>query len=677
MSLLLCVSALVQAQAPSPADLREHDELQRRDLSIPGSRMVINPYHFKAPAEELSPSDYSNSPLLPLHVGYLTIENDRREAKGRFGREYKDVLQIRKKSENGTLEVAETYNTAWYPYSLPFSAEYKDGTQLTGYDFFVDENTLTRVLQPGKGAFVLSGTVQGKISVDDKNYTLIIQAPNVTYTIGIKGLANRNVSYYATEEDLQKQENITTAEKAVYWMIGLPAQKRIDITVRFSLPEEPVTPIAFSKSQIDKAYTARINFWNDFLQNKVPHPLNFDLTNVPNKGVTPEQLRLTYYKAWVFLAQNVLPPQDARYPYYQVATGKVSLWDEGHAIAPFSAAWESFVGLQLYAYIDPEVSWSSLKGLLSLVEADGMLGGESLPSRKAHSAWLLYELTGDKDSLEEVFPALERYLNWRMTQPRWIHRSSTPEDEKDAEFVVSAIVDMEYMAFIATALGKEKDAADWQTKRSRFIEQYKAWFWKTPQDLPVQYVNHWPNRNQFPIRITTGLYIPEMQGDYLDGLMGMFYKYYDTDKVFAGFKDPKYPDVDFTIYGLILRKKDVLARGLIETNLRDVVRTNVFSESYYGAETPYPSGVRPSLFGMAAIIDFTLLKNGYMYTKGTPSLVNIYGDAETGVKNIRYKGKRLDIYRVKGNEVEVSGEVFEKPQRIPVDPGEIKMIFGF
>ncbi len=100
----------------------------------------------------------------------------------------------------------------------------------------------------------------------------------------------------------------------------------------------------------------------------------------------------------------MIPADKQRYPYPQLATGKASLWDEGEPRAPFSAAWESFLGTQFYAFIDPQTAVASFKGLMSLVDQEGMLGGESLPSRKAQTAMVLYRLTGDREMLKETYP---------------------------------------------------------------------------------------------------------------------------------------------------------------------------------------------------------------------------------------------------------------------------------
>jgi len=109
---------------------------------------------------------------------------------------------------------------------------------------------------------------------------------------------------------------------------------------------------------------------------------------------------------------------------------------------------------------------------------------------------------------------------------------------------------------------------------------------------------------------------------------------------------------------LLQNGKYLLARNMIECNLRDVVRAQrVFAEAYRAvtptpggaspeenrnrarmglvSDTPYPSGVRPSLFGVATIIDFVLLKNGYMYREAKQSPFNLYPDEQTGVGNVR------------------------------------------
>ena len=128
--------------------------------------------------------------------------------------------------------------------------------------------------------------------------------------------------------------------------------------------------------------------------------------------------------------------------------------------------------------------------------------------------------------------------------------------------------------------------------------------------------------------------LSEIKGDYLDGLLGKFYTYYNTDKAFGGFHAPKYPDMDYTIYGLLDNGKTGLAQNLLECNLRDVVRAQrVFAETYAGEVIPLPDGVRPSIFGAAAMIDFLLLKNGFSY-RDALHITPLSDNGTTGVENL-------------------------------------------
>lgn len=616
-----CISTLC-AQIPTADALRETDSLQRRDLSMLGSRIIINPLNFNTDSKEVTALSYNadTDNILPLNVGYLTIDNN--PAGNRFGRVFNNLLKIHKPAKNGSDTIrCLSVNTEWLPYALPFNATYSDGTKLSGYDFLYDENTIARVLNfTQKEKFVVSGALKNEVKTEKQNDVLIVRSKTCKYAVAFhsvsKGTINRSLT-----DGKQWSAEISGTNKAI-------------VTVTFALLEESdETLLARVRAvkNIDKAYAARIDYYNDFLKNRIPHPLNFAINHIDKKGVTTDDIRLTYYKAWVFLDQNILPPEGNRFPYYQMVTGKPSLWDEGHPLAPFSATWESFIGMQLYAFVNPEVSWSCLKGLMSLVDADGMLGGESLPSRKAHTAWLLYKLTGDKQSLGEIYSATERYLKWRMRNPRWIYGSHDFKDEKDIEFAVSVCVDMGYMIDIAKALDMPDAAKEWESERTGYIEQCRKWFWTSPQEIPTSHPNSRPRQGN-PIMITTAMILPEIKGDYFEGLLGKFYTYYDTGKAFGNFSAPKYPDMDFTIYGLLQNGKNTLARNMLECNLRDVVRAQrVFAEVYSGLDIPYPSGVRPSIFGAATIIDFSLLKNGYMYREAKQSSVNLYPDEETGV----------------------------------------------
>lgn len=51
--------------------------------------------------------------------------------------------------------------------------------------------------------------------------------------------------------------------------------------------------------------------------------------------------------------------------------------------------------------IDPETAWNAFEGLMSLTDKDGVIGGESLPSRKPKQPGYFYQTTQDKERLEK------------------------------------------------------------------------------------------------------------------------------------------------------------------------------------------------------------------------------------------------------------------------------------
>src|SRR3954452_8156690 len=93
----------------------------------------------------------------------------------------------------------------------------------------------------------------------------------------------------------------------------------------------------------------------------------------------------------------------------------------------------------------------------------GELGGESLPSRKAQTAWILYQATGDREKLESIYDALKIHLDWEKENMRWVLHSHNYLDERDSEFVASLIFDVQYASKIASELGHTDDAAQWDS----------------------------------------------------------------------------------------------------------------------------------------------------------------------------------------------------------------------
>ena len=167
---------VVGAQPPKSTDLMEEGGLQRRDLSIEGSRIVINPYDFDKNPDEITPVVYSNASSLPLNVAYLSTNNN--DKGNRFGREVKKLLLLLTDTGEGYSE-ALTYQTQWMPHALPFSATYPQNVYVEGTDFFYDENTLVRSVRfRSNTRIVLAGSIPGKVDYH-KSY-LTIEHPDFT-----------------------------------------------------------------------------------------------------------------------------------------------------------------------------------------------------------------------------------------------------------------------------------------------------------------------------------------------------------------------------------------------------------------------------------------------------------------------------------------------------------------
>ena len=673
---VLCLAAWAGfAHPPKSVDLMESDARQRRDLSLPMSRVVLNFFDFKSTNTAFR---FSTAPNLPLHAAWLSTEkNDTsKKAASRFSRTVPELFTLYRSDgpsfeatvTNAAVSLAAGFKMAWTPHALPFSASYSNGSVVVGEDFLSDEQTALRTMRFAgtPSGFYVAGRFAGKAEVAGDG--IVIRNGHIRYAVAASAKGRFEVIAPAKQLRAFGDPNVSEAawggaasgvepRERGRWFFRVDTDTLPDGELRLAaaFAEEDDTDEACMKAArravkgtcAVEARHAREAQWDRLLA-LVPEPRNTDLLKqVEPKGATAEGIRQAYYKAWVFTIQNVMPPDKKRYPYPQLAAGKPSLWDEGEARAPFSAAWESFLGMQFYAYVDPQVSWQAFKGLMSLVDAEGMLGGESLPSRKAQTAMILYRLTGDKRALAETYPALCRYLTWRMKITHWIYGDMKPDpNKKDAEFAFSAIIDMEHVASIAEILGKPEEAAQWRAKRAAFFDQAKTWFWQTPTTPPIQNWNRTcrPNDQNNTVWVTTGLYMDGLlSGDYLASMVARFDRDFDPNANFAGFFMPKYPDMSYSVYGLLTHGLTGRARGTMEAAVRDIVRAGApFAEQYIGDDFR-ADGVRPSLFGSSMVLDFTLLMNGYKYDRGVPAAVITLPRQEGGVSGLLLWGRRYDL----------------------------------
>lgn len=547
------------------------------------------------------------------------------------------------------------FDTEWAPHELRFRADYPHNLKLEGIDFFLNTNRVCRSLAliPGSrdASILLGGNYSGQLTFHADHAIVMVKGEKYSFAIRIVGKHEEGIAYYANYSDYVSGCNsLVEPPRSGYWQLKLPVSDNagdgIQIVVSFPGPNETAEQLlrglcndSFASLRGEGLADRRAQnerYWNALLA-KVPRPALFSLEHVPSKGITSRQIEEQYYKSWVFLASNVLDRSpEAGYPYPQLCCGKPSLWGAGAKEAPYSASWESLFAIQLYAYIDPDLAWEAFKGLMSLVAPSGMLGGESLPSRKAQTAMILYELTGDKQSLRAVYPAIGNYLRWRADNPRWILGAIDNQSSKDSEFVVSALIDIAYFIRISELLGLQAEIPYWQQTSATLLAQYTEWFWDKPGGFAHQYYDVTTGQRSpgCTTWVLTGIYLPSLDRSFVDSMLQRFSEEFDIQKPFGGLPYPKHPDINFAIYGLVRLGLLEEARQLVEVCVRDVTLAGFFAEQYDVEDVPYPTGVRPSIFGCAQLIECVLMKNGYRLELGKPYQMRLF-DEQGRVENIQ------------------------------------------
>lgn len=591
---------------------------ERRWLSFPGSQLCLNP----------SSGDF-HVPATPANValdvgGYVGTEVLR----------LPNVVTVGLASGTDATAIPEqatAQHTTWYPYKLTLEAAYAEGEKVSACDFFEDaQSTLVRVIQlqnAGGKSLVLGGHVPGqiKLSWDGQNHALLATGSNYSYALVFARLEGDSWRPQVLGQPPTLGDNS--------WRLDLPqntGQGCYGVSFGFAAGKAggPAAVQRASKALARPVQPALANVkaaFDTFLR-KVPLPTHWGLQMVPALGVTPEQQRQEYYMAWTFINQSLIGslPENPAYPYPQISLGKSALWSGGEHSSPATCGWESFLGIQWLSFVDPQTAWQAYEGIMSLVDDQGRLGGESLPSRKAQTAWVLYQQQPDQQRLAAVYPAIKRYLLWREQNPRWIFGGNNAPDEKDIEFVVSWILDTGYAAQIADALGKPDDAAAWRSKIPPMIANMRQWFFSDPRELHQFYFTRsgkysTEGRNEVrPVMILTALNVCPLPAGLGGRLLETFARIHQPAESGDGFNYLKYPDNNLVAYGLI-EHGITEAQPFIEAVLRDCIRGGEFAEVVEkGAHGPMTSGVKPSLFNAMNIIEFTWLLNEVRYDSGRP-----------------------------------------------------------
>ena len=508
----------------------------------------------------------------------------------------------------------------------------------------------------GPTSLTLSGQFMGSIHWDEAQNTLLLQGDGYCAALCVSRHA-KWLGVRASPLDWALGGGPTAGTSGTWRLAfsGLRPGDSIVIAARFvpspggmSQAREAAQAQA-SDARFRAAVAKNEADWNRRLA-LVPRPLDFTPRSVEAKGVPPADVRRAYYRAWVFLWQDTLPPMPENgFSYPQVCTGKPSLWGDGAPHSESTAAWDGAEAMQALALVEPGLTWEAAQGLMSQVEADGYLAGEALPTVLAQTFWQVYEQTGDKDKLRENYPALKRYVTWKIAHPRWVYPNKSradvkPSTQKDNEYVVHELLDMGYALKIAEALGLPGEAAFWRQQRRQAADNYLHWFLPPPGDVVYRvYASDTDPGTPDEVWGVKGLDLPPdlLPMPSRQTLLGVFRRRFSLARPF-GITQTRFGDLEPITLGLFQFGQIGLARQMADLAQRDVTRAGEFSETYTQDDPPRPGGVRPSSFGARLMTDSVFWHNGVVLDRGLPVLLGMPG--AVGVDNVPVEGLPLNVH---------------------------------
>lgn len=599
---------------------------QHRWLSYPGSRLSINPN----PNNDVTVPAGPMNNLLSLNLG------------GWFGTATKvlnNTIQTQVAPIGGTAGSASSVNTTWSPYKISFNSQYNNpsGSGLSGYDFFYDsDSTIVRVMQVTGSAgidLVLGGSVNGSGGAqwDGTNKVILVSDTSYYYAMQVVALSGSSLT------PVQLVETPTFSGSTWSYKKTILSGEYLGVSFGIASASEgssvAITRAKNAFSQPVATSLANTKSYMDGLLRQVPKPLVWGINSVNNSvdafGVTPTQHKNAYYAAWTFLVSNymkALPENSTSYNYPQVMTGKPSLWNNGHPANPGTAQWDSLMGYQMLSFIGnstmKDIAWQSLQGLMSTVDAGGSIGGESLPARKAETAWILYKNTDNLTNLSNIYASVKNNLLWEEANPRWILPGVHDNPfEKDLLFAGSWTFDANYAIKIANALGLTSDVTLWQNKITTMQNNMRSWFFSNSPSINEYFFTDTLIKNTGKdSMIIPALGAPNLPSDMLSTLKNYFMSIHNPNRINDNFTDMKYPDANLTAYGLLDNSGQLQANQYIQATLRDAIRAGGFSEIIFdGGGVPANNGVNPGVFSAAHIVEFTWLSNNMRIDSGVPT----------------------------------------------------------
>jgi len=144
------------------------------------------------------------------------------------------------------------------------------------------------------------------------------------------------------------------------------------------------------------------------------------------KGDWPAEWVALYYKAWVTVWADLVPPVD--FGGWRTARPVVTCLRIGDTMFSNPASWEGALGALLLSLADGKLGCECMEAIYDTTEEDGYISetlgcrrGTALACVEPWIAWACYRQSGDKDFLRRIWERVRKNLAYRLHFPVFKH----------------------------------------------------------------------------------------------------------------------------------------------------------------------------------------------------------------------------------------------------------------
>ncbi len=359
------------------------------------------------------------------------------------------------------------------------------------------------------------------------------------------------------------------------------------------------------------------------------------------------QYQQQYYYAWWIMRAALLSPRFflTREAMAPSVIHYVGVWQ-----------WDAFFHALAYRYVDQKLAENQLRIVLDHQREDGMIpdavhdegvvvhttlpgsmveADVTKPPLIAWAAWKLYETSGSRDFLDEVYEPIERWNRWWFEANdtdhdgivEYNHPNSSGADDspmfdyglpvESPDISTYLVLQMESLAKMATVLGLTEDAATWSTRADALVKRMieHSWdektgvFWamqgdhaRIPVLTPFNLLPLITGRLDRAIadRLVAHLLNPdEFWAPFPLATVARNDPHYNPEQMWRG---PVWTNINYLfIEGLVRSGYPDLALVLRDKTLDLMARHKDIYE-YYNPETSDPPATSAALFGWSAAV---------------------------------------------------------------------------